>query len=208
MTSIDHAIVSPFLIGRDREAAMLARELDASLAGHGRILALGGEAGIGKSRLLAVLAQEAADRGAIVLRGRCFEHEQSTAFAPLRDMLQAWVADAPADLAEPEMTAITADLAGIAPELARYVTGAGTPARQDRAYYFHLLVRWLLALADRRPIVVQIEDVHWTDDASLAFVAHLAHHVATAPFMLVVSYRNDEIGPNLTQTLTALRRGD
>src|SRR6478672_7314645 len=70
------------LVGRDRELALLRERLAAACAGHGSLVLIGGEAGIGKTALAEVLCREAAEQGACVLVGRCFDLTETPAYGP------------------------------------------------------------------------------------------------------------------------------
>ena len=72
---------SPLLVGRGREQAVLRAALDAALAGHGGLVLIGGEAGIGKTALAEALLAEAAKRGAAVLVGRCYDLSETPVLA-------------------------------------------------------------------------------------------------------------------------------
>ena len=73
---------SPHLVGRDHEQALLREHLAAALAGHGSLILIGGEAGIGKTALAEALTAEAAAQGALVLVGRCFDLSETPPYGP------------------------------------------------------------------------------------------------------------------------------
>jgi len=82
-------ISSPVLIGREREIATLQSLIDQVKQGHGQMLLLSGEAGIGKSRLLAEGKRQANEQGFLVLQGTCFPSDRSSPYAPLLDLLSS-----------------------------------------------------------------------------------------------------------------------
>ncbi len=79
-------IGSPVLIGREREIAILQLLVDQAKQGHGQVLLLSGEAGIGKSRLLTEGKRQASEQGFLVLQGTCFPTDRSAPYAPLLDL--------------------------------------------------------------------------------------------------------------------------
>ena len=82
-------IRSPVLIGREREVATLQTLIEQARQGRGQVLLLSGEAGIGKSRLLAEGKRQAGEQGFLVLQGNCFPPDRSAPYAPLLDLLSS-----------------------------------------------------------------------------------------------------------------------
>src|SRR5690348_12326877 len=74
------------LVGRDRELGILRQQLDAACAGHGRLVSIGGEAGIGKTALAETLCHEATEEGALVLVGRCYDLSETPPYGPWLDL--------------------------------------------------------------------------------------------------------------------------
>lgn len=199
------------LVGRDDEC----RRVDAALAGlaqGGQVLLLQGEAGIGKSRLLAELQAGARARAMPVLATNCYEIERAIAYQPVIDL----ATQACGQLPEPRLRQIApvllAEIVALVPALA--VTLAGLPplsvdvpqARQARL--FDALVRLLDALANGRPLLLVIDNLQWADDASLTFVHFLARQLAGRPVLLACAYRDEELAGDerLAALLDSLRR--
>lgn len=185
------------LVGRDREVGRLHEALAAAWAGHGQVVAVLGEAGIGKSRLLADLAAETAGRGGSVLLGRAYESEQILPFGPWVDALRQGAVLMEARSLEGLEGVWLAELARLFPELFTSrlpaVAEPGDPLR-----LFEALARLLRHLALRQPLVVMLEDVHWADDMSLRFLAFLGRRLYEAPVLVAVSVREEEMGDSLT----------
>src|SRR5262245_64380201 len=72
----------PLLVGRERERGVLRQHLDAAFAGHGSLVLIGGEAGIGKTALAEALCRDATDQGALVLIGRCYDLTETPPYGP------------------------------------------------------------------------------------------------------------------------------
>ena len=75
-----------------------------------------------------------------------------------------------------------------------------------RGQTFRALLRWLLVLAETRPVLVVLEDLHWSDDVSLDFLLRLARRAMSSPVFLIFTYRSDLVGPNLRHFLAELNR--
>jgi len=204
------------LIGRDAELAALLQASGAALAGKGRVLALVGEAGAGKSRLgeelLQRLVVDSVDSGAAgvppfdILLGDCQSYEQRTPYAairpPLRELLGLSARRAGADLEAHLATRV----ALLAPELERFTPllgdAIGAPmaetaltaaltAQQRHDRLQELVVALFQGAARRDPILLGIEDVHWADSPSLELLGLLAAAAAELPLLLMLTYRPD-----------------
>jgi tetratricopeptide (TPR) repeat protein/transcriptional regulator with XRE-family HTH domain len=184
----------PF-VGRARESERIAAQIEAA-SGRGRLVLIEGEAGIGKSRLIQEALDEARRRGLRTLLTGCYQVEQSMPYHPVIDLvhqaLDAW----PAALVGIP-AAVLADLAALAPAVAaRRPTlpspAAGTPeVRQARL--FQALLHLVDAVATpARPLLLAVDDLHWADLATLAFLHHLARHAGARPLLLLYAYRGEE----------------
>src|SRR5437870_1045540 len=98
-TPHDRPLVCPRLVGRDRQVATIERLLDDAASRRGRVLLVAGEAGVGKSRLVAEARARAAARGFLALQGACFEPDRACPYAPFLDLLRGLPVASPADLA-------------------------------------------------------------------------------------------------------------
>lgn len=183
------AIETP-LIGRSAELDSLRNALTGAQWGSGGVIAIIGEAGVGKSRLVAELARRAAEQDARVLLGRCYESEQILPFGPWVDALRAGqvVPDDPALLAiEPPWLA---ELARLFPEIA--ATGLPPPT-DDARRLFESVTRVIRALAARQPVLVVLEDVHWADEMTVRLLAFLGRRIATDRVLVAMTAREEEL---------------
>jgi DNA-binding CsgD family transcriptional regulator len=165
------------LLGRDREQLMLLRLLQDARAGHSGVLAIVGEAGIGKSALLAY-AQEQAD-GMKVLRARGVQSEAHIPFAGLFELLRpalSWIDQIPG----PQMAALESAL-------------ALRPARaQDRFAVGAATLSLLAAYADTVPAVVLVDDAHWLDGSSADALLFAFRRLIADPVAVVLAVREGE----------------
>jgi hypothetical protein len=161
------AAVRPALVGRDAEQAELAAALAGARVGHGRAVLLLGEAGMGKSVLADWLAGQAAEAGMQVARGAC-----SAAGMP---SLWPW----------------RRSLAAIGLELPRQDDRAvaGSVGRELMAA---AIVEGVAASAARRPLLIVLEDLHWSDPVSVLVARAVAEAAATLPLMLLLTCRDEQ----------------
>jgi DNA-binding CsgD family transcriptional regulator len=178
------------VVGREREQVFLREELAGTVAGHGRLVLLGGEAGIGKTSLARDLAREASARGARVLTGHCYDLTNTPPYGPWLDLAASYPTDA-----------------GLPAPPAAFAGGSLERVTDQAALYAEVR-RFLAALCNERPLVVLLEDLHWADPASLELMRHVAPHLRHWPVLLVVTYRVDELTRRhpFSQQLPALVR--
>jgi predicted ATPase/DNA-binding NarL/FixJ family response regulator len=203
-------IVCPVLIGREQQRELLLRLVDQARAGQGQIALIAGEAGIGKSRLVAELKPYATTQGLAILQGRCFEPDRVLPYAPLLDLLRGWLSGRAADEIADVLAPYGPELVRLLPELSLYLPQqlADLPpdAEQEQRRRVQALVQIFLRLAARQPLIISIEDLHWSDEASLDLLLALARSVPEQPMLLLLTYRNDELSPTLAALLAALDR--
>ncbi|MCP3804463.1 AAA family ATPase [Allokutzneria sp. A3M-2-11 16] len=170
------------LIERDRELAAQSAALGEALAGCGSVLLVEGAPGIGKTALLRAAAEDARERGFGVFTAVGGELDQELPFAVVRQLLEpALVLADPAARAE-----LLADAAG----LAAPVFGLGGERVENAVGSVVHGLYWLCSnLADRAPMLLVVDDVHWADEASLRFLSHLARRIADLPVLLLVGGR-------------------
>jgi hypothetical protein len=194
LADVESRVSSPVLVGRSGQLSAL----DAALAGAGRgqpsAIMVGGEAGVGKSRLVREFAARSRSAGARVLIGGCLElGADSLPFTPFTAVLRELVRDLGA--------AGVASLlpGGSSPELARLLPEFGTPAGQDeageaRARLFEQMLLVLERLAEAGPVVLAIEDMHWADQSTRDLLAFLIRNQGSLDgVLIVVTYRSDDL---------------
>ncbi len=208
-TPLDKPILSPLLVGRVAQVEALERVVQAAHGGAGRCLLLAGEAGIGKSRLVAEAKALAAPRGFAVLQGNCFEPDRALPYAPWLDLLRAFCAACPADELRRALGASDPDLVKLLPELAaRLPDLTPFPAlepEQEKRRLFESLAQFFLRQTPS-PLLLIVEDLHWGDDLSLEFLLAFVRRIAAHPILLLLTYRSDEASPALTHFLAELDR--
>ena len=188
-------VVSPVLIGRGEELAVLTAALDRALAGETGFVLLGGEAGVGKTRLLRELSARAQDAGFGVLSGQCVEPgAEGLPFAPLVDVLRTLARTMPPDQLGRVLGPAASALSRLLPELAPEARPPG-PAGEapQKAQLLELVLGVLGRLSAVRPVLLAVEDLHWADGSTLDLAAFLIRSLPAARVLLVITYRSDEL---------------
>ena len=178
------------LIGRASELTELRAALEQACAGQGRLVAVLGEAGIGKTRLVSELIETAEARGARVMVGRSYESEQVLAFGPWVDAFRA--GHAIDDLRE-LAPARREELAHLLPELAGPDVEA-SKSSPDFLRVFESVTSAISMLAGHRPLLVVLEDLHWADEMTVRLLAFLGRRLRSLPVLVAVTVRQEELG--------------
>lgn len=177
------------LLERDAELAAAARLVEAAPSGEGaRVLVIEGPAGIGKSTVLAAARQLAGAEGIRVLAARGSELEREFPFGVVRQLFES-------ELADPELR--VAALAGAAAPAAVLFESveADAPGGADTSFASLHALYWLtLNLAGTDPLILAVDDLHWSDPPTLRFLAYLSRRLEGVPVVLAAAVRPDEPG--------------
>lgn len=205
-------------VGRERELAELEAHLAAAVAGHGGLVLLGGEPGVGKTRLLDELAARANARGVTPLWGRCWEEGGAPPYWPWVQVLRAEMRRQTPEGLLAEVGVQSALLSAIIPELAARSgarpsdaavdQGAGLDSVHRRFALFDAVAAWFRAMASRGPVLLLLDDVHAADRPSLRLLAFLARELRSAPLLVVCAHRDAEVraAPALAEVLAEAAR--
>jgi ATP/maltotriose-dependent transcriptional regulator MalT len=199
------------MIGRDRELAELDGALARVAVGAPEIVVIAGEPGIGKTRLLLELSELARARAYGIGHGRATELEREAPFGPFAEALATPLTE----LADHRL----AELAARLPELfaASSAAGGRSPAGEppglaqsgagaDRFSHHRALRALIEELAQRRPLVLIIDDIQWADPASVEATAYLLRHPPLAPVLVALAHRSASTPPMLTMVLDSVAR--
>ena len=183
------------LIGREDERAWLREAVADAVAGRGALVLLTGEAGVGKTRLAEAVAEES---GVRLLRG--VAGTASPPYCPVVVALRRFVQSEPGGLGD--CGPLRPHLALLMPELG---PGAGAT---DQATLFEAIRCALGSVVDAEPAILLLDDLQWSDDATLELLGWLASALAGAPLLVVAAYRSDETpsGHPVRRLRTNLRR--
>jgi tetratricopeptide (TPR) repeat protein len=192
------------LIGREREMDRLRAAVAAAGHGQGGVVAVVGEAGVGKTRLVGELIAEARAAGRRALLGRCHESEQILPFAPWLGIVKAaralagdtWTAELP--------PAMRRELGRLLPEL--LPSDADPALTPDYLMLFEGVSALLARVAIPQPVLVVLEDLHWADEMSARLLAFIGHGLPTWRLLLVATVREEDLidAPVLRRALAEL----
>ncbi len=216
-------LFSSKLVGRADELKMLA-DAFAQVAGPGgkpRVLFIGGEAGLGKSRLCRAFAEELNVQGANLLLGQATLQDQTLAFGPFLEALRRYFQTLAA--IPSELQPLVPYLSRLLPELTQLSAKNNSPAQatdlsldsiQEQHRLFHAVLVLLHQIAENNPVVLILEDLHWADETSLELLAYLTRHLSNANLssmpgftsgatanriLIVATYRSNELTSNSAQ---------
>jgi class 3 adenylate cyclase len=197
-------------VGRERERESLREHWKRAAIGERRLVLIGGEPGIGKTRIARELAMEAHAEGAIVLYGRC-DSEALIPYQPFVETLRQYVDACPPSELREQIGDVGADIARLVPDLSAKVpelqAAPGEDAEVVRYRLFRSVSRLFGAAASIAPVFVVLDDLHWADAPTLALLKHVVRG-EPAPILVVATYRDVEVGRRhpLAEVLALLHR--
>ena len=199
-------------VGREREMAGLRAAMDAAMNGHGRVVMLAGEPGIGKTRMAQELAYYAQESGAQVLWGWCYEGEGAPSYWPWVDSLRTHFQGTEPDRLRDQLGGGASHIAELIPEVLGILDGLeSSPAMEpDQARFrlFDSITGFFKRASDDSPVLLVIDDLHWADQPSLLLLEFVARQLEGSRIMIVGTYRDSEAPPEslLGQSLGRLAR--
>jgi class 3 adenylate cyclase/tetratricopeptide (TPR) repeat protein len=196
-------------VGRQREMDLLHRAAEEAGAGRGRVVAVVGDAGVGKSRLVWELSRSLAARGWLVLEGRGLAHERASAYRPIAELLRAYFAVEPSDdgtairgLVAAGLLALDGALGARAPALQALLDAPVDDARWNRLdpvarrrETIESVRILLLRQSQARPILVVVDDLQWVDPESQALLDGLLPSLPGARVLLLTCHRTEFESP-------------
>jgi DNA-binding CsgD family transcriptional regulator/tetratricopeptide (TPR) repeat protein len=203
MGGVASRVTSPVLAGRVAEAAQLWGAFERAVAGWPAVVVVAGEAGVGKTRLVAELMDRAREQGGLALAGGCLDvGDGVVAYGPIVEALRSL-----GGLLEPKelervLGGAHAELARLVPELGMATASASGPdgsvgaestgGSLEPGRLFELLLGMLHRVAEDRTVMVVVEDLHWADQSTRNLLGFL-HRNLRAGVALVLTYRSDEL---------------
>ncbi len=202
------SMITPHMVGRASQLAALQLLVEQTKRSMGHLVLISGEAGIGKSRLVAEIKNSAAKQGFLLLQGNCFPTDLTYPYAPLLDLLRSHFAVQGATPLTTELEQLARDLFPLLPELVSQQTAPVLylEPEQEKRRLFAVLTNFFLHLSASSPLLLIIEDVHWSDSTSLDFLHLLVRRIVSHPLLLLVTYRQDEVRAELSNWLAQLTR--
>jgi tetratricopeptide (TPR) repeat protein len=195
--------------GRLSELDLLGRAWKDASAGERHCVLVGGEPGVGKTRLAAELARRIYGGGGAVLYGRC-EENLGVPYEPFVEALGYFCQQTAApDL---RLGRYPGELTRLVPDLGALVPGLDPPLRSDpeteQYRLFEAVASWLSAAAEATGLVFVVDDLHWAPPPTIQLLAHLLRAAGPARLLVVANFRDTEVGPAhpLSAFLADLRR--
>ena len=197
-------------VGRSAERALLLDAVSRALAGNGGVVLIGGEPGIGKTRLAEEVAGGAADRGMAVLVGHSYERSGASPYVALIELFESALAASSPDDFRRVLGDTAPELARVVPRLRRVFPDLpdplAMPADQERLYLFSCLSEVFGRLSGEKPLLLVLDDLQWADEPTLLFLDYLAPQLIKLPLLVVATYRDAEVGAALGRTFADLHR--
>jgi DNA-binding CsgD family transcriptional regulator len=188
-------VASPTFVGRVEELSVLEAAQGRAANGEPAVVLVGGEAGIGKTRLVAELMDRSRATGARVLAGGCLPvGGGSLPYAPIVEALRPLPTELGVEAVRGLIGPSWSELARLLPALGKPANGPVGQAAQARL--FELLLGLLGRLGEQAPLVLVVEDLHWADRSTRELLGFLVRNLRSERLLLLVTYRSDEPRPD------------
>ena len=203
---------TPF-VGREAERAELRQLIAQAKGGTGALVMIGGEPGVGKTRLAEELAVRCAREGFQTLVGHCYEMAGAQPYIPFVEVYEQALTRAPSPQAFRQFLADEApEIARLLPKLRQLCPDIppplDLPPEQERRYLFNSVWEVLARMARAQPVLLVLDDIHWADEPTMLLVEHLAERISDVPVLMVGLYRDSQLdaGRPLSRTFEELTR--
>ena len=180
------------LVGRQPEISLLEDALLATLRGDGGVVIVGGEAGMGKTRLVNDLVIRARRRGCVVVSGACSEAELSLAYLPFLEAIGNHLATEDVAALRDRLGSASEELAQLFPQMGR-PGAAGSDAQQAKLRLFESILLLLRDAARSRGLLLILEDLHWADPATRELLDYATRRLRSTNVLILATYRTDEM---------------
>lgn len=178
------------MVGRESETKFMWGGWQRAAQGHGSMVLVGGEAGIGKTTLARWLMEEIAFQGGRALTGHCYPFEQSLPYQPLVEVLRQAVEE----LCSLDLLPFYRTLLGrLVPELGEGGEQVVPVPSELRQQLYEAILNAFITLARQKPLLLIIEDAHWMESSTLDWLAYAAPQLEKARLYLMVTFRNTEV---------------
>ncbi len=185
-------VVCPAFIGREAELSLLEDSLLSAIRGEGGVVVLGGEAGMGKSRLVRELAHRAERLGCVVMSGTCSEAELSLPYLPFLEGIGNYLTPQDIPALRERLGPAAAELGQLFPQMGHAGAVTADPM-MSKLRLFEAIVLLLTDAARSRGLMAVVEDLHWADPATRELVDYATRRLRSTKVMMLATYRTDEM---------------
>jgi len=198
-------------VGRDAERSRLVQMLKAAKEGRGGLVLLGGEPGVGKTRLASEILEDGREHGMLALAGHAYE-EESAPWVTGREILEEMVRLLPGDDLRRVLGDNASELSRLLPELRRLFVDIPEPEelppQQQQRFLFKSVVEFLARASGETPMVMLLDDIHWADESSLLLLEYIAPRLPEMGILMIGTYRDVEadMGEPFAKTMAMLVR--
>jgi len=185
------------IVGRRDELETLHHLWKTTLTGQAHLALISGEPGIGKTRLANETLVYARLKGAVVMRGGCYEYEAATPYLPFVEAIREWVHEQNDEELKERIGPSAVELAKLAPEIeSRLGVLAPNPPlspQEERLRLFDHVSRFFHNLTEKNGLLLFIDDIHWADQGTLSLLHYLLRHLRSERLMVLACYREVEL---------------
>ena len=185
-------VLCPTLIGRESELSALEDALLAALRGDGGVVILGGEAGMGKTRLVGELTARAQRLRCVVMSGACSEAELSLPYLPFLEAIGNRLTTQDTDELRQRLGPAAEELGQLFPQLGRPSAIGGDPT-QAKLRMFEAILLLLRDAARGRALLLVLEDLQWADPGTRELLDYMTRRLRSTNVLVLATYRMDEM---------------
>ena len=186
-------------VGRSEERTQLRQALARAVAGSGGVALIAGEAGLGKTRLVDEISDEAKAAGMFVVKGHCYDMEGALPYVPFVEAIEY-------GLTVTAQGVFRSAMGDAGPEIARFVPKVrvaypdlppplALPSDQARHYMFESVCDFFERAAGIQPMLIVLEDLHWADESTTQLLESVARRVGRARLLVIGTYRDVDLRP-------------
>jgi len=207
---LNKPLISPLLFGRTEELEIIAQSLQRVRGNQGECLLIYGDAGVGKSRLIAAAEEIAGKEQFDQLYGVCFEQDMTLPYGPWIYAIRQYLSKMNSEQIVDALGDYSAEIIRLVPELSSILSKADTAPElapeAEKWRLFEALARQMTFFASQHPLLIVLEDLHWGDETSLELIQFCARRFTRTPILLIGTYRNDDLSPQLKRFLSQMNR--
>jgi tRNA A-37 threonylcarbamoyl transferase component Bud32 len=186
----------PF-VGRKNEWTKILEALTQTAFGQGKLIMIGGEPGVGKTRLTEEIMVEAIQKGFLCLLGRCYEMQSGQPYMPFVEIVESAARTIDPEALLQAFGEAAPEVAKMAPEIRRKFPHIPEPIElppeQEQRYTFNSIAEFIERAAKVQPLLLVLEDLHWAGESTMLLIQHIARQIESMPVLIIGTYRDTEL---------------